>query len=78
MTQKVFGFVVAWFQQLKFAREPRPSSKGNKQLSVAICKVITIGNASRVDYYLDGERLEHVNEIVDLGITVSKDLKPSK
>ncbi len=42
------------------------------------CKVLTLGNASRVDYYLNGKKLEHVNEILDLGIIVSNDLKPSK
>ena len=42
------------------------------------CRAVTLGNASRVDYYLNGEKLEHVNEILDLGIIVSNDLKPSK
>ncbi len=42
------------------------------------CKVLSVGNSKKVDYFLDGEKLEHVDEIVDLGIVVANDLKPSK
>ncbi len=41
-------------------------------------KVVALGNASKVHYHLNVENLEHVNELLDLGIIVSNTLKPSK
>jgi len=42
------------------------------------CKVMHIGKENQnLSYYMDGKRLEDVNQEKDLGIIITNDLKPS-
>jgi len=48
------------------------------QFNVEKCKIMHIGNNPKYDYSMAGNRLAKVEEEKDVGITVSKNLKPTK
>jgi len=48
------------------------------QFNVKKCKVLHLGNNNRqMEYYMNGQKLEKTSEEVDVGVTISKNCKPS-
>ena len=47
-------------------------------LNISKCKVLHVGqNNPKFDYYINGTKLSEVCEEKDIGVKVSRDLKPS-
>jgi len=79
---KVFSSVNSVEEHSKLQKDLQAINRWSEEwqmlFNVDKCKVMHIGKEKQnLSYYMDGKRLEDVNQEKDLGIIITNDLKPS-